>query len=437
VAATSAAVTGDTVSTNAGPLLVVVPFPEVAAVVRVAGRDGGTLEVVARPGTDAALAPTGPWPLGACEAGDDTVACEAGDGTVPQAATSTTHRRPAARGGAGVPGGRDTPVDDSGATPRRSLRAPRRSARPSSLRRHALAGAAAVMCLALGACGTGTPRSSPDAARPADAAGTTVGAWPGGGLSRLHPAARAPTTTTTTTTAPPITTTAPPRPTATTTAPARPPTTTTTTRPPPAPLLVTRLVGVGSATQVVAVVAPAYGDTVATFTAYQETNGAWQQAFGPWAADIGYNGFAPPGQKHEGDGRTPSGSFGFSFAFGVDPDPGVLLPFRAVTGPSIVWDDDPASPLYNQWVDTTTANAGAAPEPMDQVPAYGYGAVIAYNTDPVVPGAGSAIFLHVSTGAPTLGCVALPTGELLAVLRWLDPAAQPRIVMGIPSTVAP
>jgi L,D-peptidoglycan transpeptidase YkuD (ErfK/YbiS/YcfS/YnhG family) len=266
---------------------------------------------------------------------------------------------------------------------------------------------------------------------------------------RTHMAAarRPPTTTTstpvtTTTSAPPTTVaptaTQPPAPPTTAARPA--PTTSTsppTTRPPaPAPLLVTRLAGVGASTQVIAVTAPSYGVTVATLTAYQETSAGWQQVFGPWRAHIGYDGFAPPGQKREGDGRTPSGSYGFGFFFGVLGNPGVQFPYRPVTGPNIVWDDDPSSSLYNQWVDTTTADAGAAPEPMDNTPAYDYGAVIDYNTAPVVAGAGSAIFFHVSTGGPTAGCVALPVAELLAVLRWLDPAAQPRIIMGTASTVA-
>ncbi len=204
----------------------------------------------------------------------------------------------------------------------------------------------------------------------------------------------------------------------------------------PAPLLVTRLVGVGSATQVIAVSAAAYGQTVATLTAYQHDAAGWHQVFGPWQADVGYAGFAPPGEKHEGDGRTPSGSFGFDFFFGVLANPGVQFPYRPITGPNIVWDDDPSSPLYNQWVDTNVSNAGAAPEPMD-VSAYDYGAVIAYNMSPTVPGAGSAIFLHVSDGTPTVGCVSLPTSELLAILRWLSPAAQPRIIMGTAATIAP
>ena len=206
---------------------------------------------------------------------------------------------------------------------------------------------------------------------------------------------------------------------------------------PAPPLLVTRLAGVGDADQVIAVEAAGYGQTLATVTAYQRDASGWQQIFGPWQAHVGYTGFAPPGQKHEGDGRTPSGSFGFDFFFGVLANPGVAFPYRAVTSSAVVWDDDPSSANYNQWVDTTTADAGAEPEPMDQTPAYDYGAVIAYNESPVTPGAGSAIFLHVSTGGPTAGCVSLPTSQLLAVLRWLNPDSQPRIIMGTSSTIAP
>jgi L,D-peptidoglycan transpeptidase YkuD (ErfK/YbiS/YcfS/YnhG family) len=181
--------------------------------------------------------------------------------------------------------------------------------------------------------------------------------------------------------------------------------------------------------QLIEVTAAGYGQTTATFTAYQQVGGGWQQVFGPWTAEIGYNGFAPPGQKREGDGRTPSGTYGFGFFFGVDANPGVRFRYRAAYSYD-VWDDDPASPLYNEWVDERYANPGRSPEPMDQVPAYDYGAVIAYNTQRT-PGAGSAIFLHVDPGGPTAGCVALPTGELLEVLRWLDPARSPVIRMGV------
>ena len=73
---------------------------------------------------------------------------------------------------------------------------------------------------------------------------------------------------------------------------------------------------------------------------------------------------------------------------------------------------------------------GANPEPMDQLPAYGLGAVIAYNTARV-PGLGSAIFLHVGTGGPTAGCVSLPVYRLRKTLLWLRPGDDPQIRMRV------
>jgi L,D-peptidoglycan transpeptidase YkuD (ErfK/YbiS/YcfS/YnhG family) len=180
--------------------------------------------------------------------------------------------------------------------------------------------------------------------------------------------------------------------------------------------------------QLITVTAPSYGATQAELTAYRRAGGHWRRVFGPWVAWIGRNGMAPPGAKREGDGRTPSGTYRFGFFFGVDPNPGVRFPYRPI-GPADYWDDDPASPDYNEWVDDQEASPGAAPEPMD-VPAYDYGAVIAYNTART-PGLGSAIFLHINIGTPTAGCVTLPVGELLEILRWLRPRDSPRISMGV------
>ncbi len=190
----------------------------------------------------------------------------------------------------------------------------------------------------------------------------------------------------------------------------------------------------GTAGQAIVVTAAASGDTSAEFVAYERSGDGWRQTFGPWTARIGSNGFAPAGEKREGDGRTPSGAYGFDFMFGVEPDPGVHFSYRPITGTAIVWDDDPASPRYNQWVDTSVGDAGTDPEPMYKVPAYDHGVVIAYNADRS-PGLGSAIFLHVSTGGATAGCVSLPADELVEVLRWLDPARSPIIVMGVADTV--
>jgi L,D-peptidoglycan transpeptidase YkuD (ErfK/YbiS/YcfS/YnhG family) len=85
--------------------------------------------------------------------------------------------------------------------------------------------------------------------------------------------------------------------------------------------------------------------------------------------------------------------------FGVKPDPGVKFPYRQAFSYD-KWSDDSASPLYNKWVDARHADPGVAPENMVTLPAYNYGAVIAYNTKDRTPHLGSAIFLHIGAAGP-------------------------------------
>ena len=182
-------------------------------------------------------------------------------------------------------------------------------------------------------------------------------------------------------------------------------------------------------TQLVTVGAASYGTSWATFNTFKWSGVTWVHRDGPWAARIGQDGMAVPGQKIEGDVLTPQGTYGFSFMFGVLANPGVMFSWRHAYTYDY-WDDDPASPLYNEWVDVRNQDPGASPEPMHNVPVYDYAAVIAYNTARV-PGAGSAIFLHVGDGSATAGCVSLPATRLLVVLRWLNPALHPVIAMRV------
>ncbi len=177
--------------------------------------------------------------------------------------------------------------------------------------------------------------------------------------------------------------------------------------------------------QLITVVAATHSTTYATLTAYRIAGGRRFRVFGPWTARVGYNGVAAAGKKREGDGRTPSGTYGFSFFFGVLPDAGFRFGYRHAYRYDY-WDDDPASALYNEWVDARKHDPGARPEPMHQVPAYDYSAVITYNAART-PGLGSAIFLHAGTGTATAGCVSLPVARLLDIMRWLRPGEHPRI----------
>ena len=61
---------------------------------------------------------------------------------------------------------------------------------------------------------------------------------------------------------------------------------------------------------------------------------------------------------------------------------------------------------------------------------YRWGLVVDHNADPVTPGAGSCIFMHIwrGPGHGTVGCTAMPQEKLESVIGWLDPARKPLLV---------
>ena len=127
--------------------------------------------------------------------------------------------------------------------------------------------------------------------------------------------------------------------------------------------------------------------------------------------------------KYEGDGVTPVGIFPFREIF-YRADrvtlPETSLPHHAI-GPTDGWCDDPSDPRYNRHV---TLPIGARHETlMRDDSLYDVLVVLGYNDDPVVPGQGSAIFMHVAAPdyAATEGCVALALDDLLAVIAAIGP----------------
>jgi L,D-peptidoglycan transpeptidase YkuD (ErfK/YbiS/YcfS/YnhG family) len=162
---------------------------------------------------------------------------------------------------------------------------------------------------------------------------------------------------------------------------------------------------------------------------------AWQRSGNSWhrcyfvSAVIGRNGLASAGEKKEGDGKSPSGIFPLGPAFGYASLGETALLYRQATENDF-WVDDVHSLQYNQWVSgTPAAHSYERMKRSDDL--YQYGAVIGYNTHPVVPGAGSAIFMHIWRGynKPTAGCVAVNKRNLRKILRWLDKDDQPVIIL--------
>jgi len=182
--------------------------------------------------------------------------------------------------------------------------------------------------------------------------------------------------------------------------------------------------------QAVVVDRVAESPSVTALRLYERSSGSWRQLDGTIPAMAGRNGFAPLGEKREGDGRTPSGVFPLQRAFGYEPFE-TRLTYLVLT-PNQIWIDDPGSCLYNTLAEKKEGE-GFSYEIMRRVDdLYKYGIVIEYNTREIVPGAGSAIFFHIWRNplTPTAGCVAMAEPDIVRLLRWLDPAAHPLAVLG-------
>ncbi len=138
-------------------------------------------------------------------------------------------------------------------------------------------------------------------------------------------------------------------------------------------------------------------------------------------AAIGPGGIAIKGG--EGDGITPIGSWPvrevFYRADRVAP-PDVSLPLRAIQ-PDDGWCDAPDDSHYNRLVKLPYRASAEAMWRDDHL--YDLVAVLGFNDNPVLPGKGSAIFLHLAKPdyAHTHGCVALAADDVRAALEQLQP----------------
>jgi L,D-peptidoglycan transpeptidase YkuD (ErfK/YbiS/YcfS/YnhG family) len=166
-------------------------------------------------------------------------------------------------------------------------------------------------------------------------------------------------------------------------------------------------------------------------SALEKKQGKWKRTRNDFNGVIGRNGFAKPGEKREGDGRTPSGIFSLQRVFGYAATAKTKMPYRQVLADDL-WIDDVSAPDYNLWVKKKDTSASSYENMRRDDDLYKYGIVIEYNTSPVIKGWGSAIFLHIRSGQekPTAGCVAITEDDIVKVLGWLDPKAKPLIIMG-------
>ena len=143
-------------------------------------------------------------------------------------------------------------------------------------------------------------------------------------------------------------------------------------------------------------------------------------------------------QKQEGDGKAPAGVFslGTSFGYAAQTPTGLQMPYRTASERDY-FIDAVDSPDYNRWRSIPPEQANEPKQHWNSFERmrrddhqYEIGMVVGHNQTPTIAGRGSAIFLHVwlNPDTATSGCTAMAKTDLLRVLTWLKPAANPLLV---------
>jgi L,D-peptidoglycan transpeptidase YkuD (ErfK/YbiS/YcfS/YnhG family) len=215
-----------------------------------------------------------------------------------------------------------------------------------------------------------------------------------------------------------------------------------------APFHPSRLTHLGSARQVVVVTADTWKTSHATVRTYSRDSNGWHRQFKKKNGRLGTHGFAHFGERRQNSGETPAGTYGLLRAFGAAPNPGTRLPYRQFDR-NDWWPYDPRDPrTYNveQFHGRSAATQWRkswAEHLWHFRSQYEWAVVLDYNlpsrlyaygdqrfaSSTADTAAGGGIFLHVNGPGSTGGCVSVGRKAMRKILRWLNPAKHPVIVM--------
>jgi len=210
-----------------------------------------------------------------------------------------------------------------------------------------------------------------------------------------------------------------------------------------------RLTHIGESRQVVVVTTRSWTTSHARLQTWKLTSsGEWTRVVDPIPARVGWNGVRREANRKQNTGTTPAGTFGLLRGFGLAKPAGVDLPYRRVDR-NDWWPYDPADPkTYNVFQPRRVKHAQWRTDWSERLKSYGaqyrYAVVLDYNLPSEITwrngqrvarntadtSAGGGIFLHVSGSGATAGCVSIARDQMRQVLRWLDPAKDPVIVIG-------
>lgn len=178
----------------------------------------------------------------------------------------------------------------------------------------------------------------------------------------------------------------------------------------------------GNARQVVLVTGRGKNSPVSRVALYRRTGAGWEPG-AAWPAHNALRGWTD--DHHAGDLHSPIGVFTLTDAGGLRPDPGTELPYDRSGGFRLGGTGFEGEPLAGSFDYVVAINYNRRPgtSPLDWA-------------RPLGAGKGGGIWLHVDHGGPTHGCVSLTQDHMKELLRTLDPAQHPVIVMGDAKSLA-
>jgi zinc D-Ala-D-Ala dipeptidase len=195
--------------------------------------------------------------------------------------------------------------------------------------------------------------------------------------------------------------------------------------------------------QLLLITAPSWESDRGTLLKFEKNAGEWSPVGEEASVRLGKAGLAwgvglhptPPKEdpiKKEGDKKSPAGLFSLGPIFGAASPAEMIhlhMPYLVIND-DIEAIDDPQSLYYNRVVNRkeVTAVDWQSSEKMATDPSYKLGIVIQHNSPSPTPGAGSAIFLHITKEKATNGCTSISRTHLETLLSWLDPKKQPALL---------
>ncbi len=192
----------------------------------------------------------------------------------------------------------------------------------------------------------------------------------------------------------------------------------------PDPSFAAQVAAAADLEQLIVVEAHSREGITATVTMHEKQDGIWTEIL----RTDGYLGYGGIDKEREGDGKTPTGLYGLSVAFGKKEDPGSILPYTQIDE-KYWWVGDYDSQYFNQlchedmegrdWeLDPTVS------EHLWDYKGYNYCLFVEYNTEGIDQ-KGSCIFFHcIGEKLETLGCIAVAEEDMIFILQHLKEGAK-------------